>query len=214
MRVPRLKIANSSVARLKQPANQPQERDPPSGSHRGKTRPVRSLCRTLRTGAIGAAAPAIDQRQRLGLRAGRRTAPARILFPEFDRTPERVRCFVPRSPGPGGLCESGGGELEGSLFGALFGAPGWQAIAEQTLGRDSAVASGRLCRRDGGELLARIEALALRDETGALEGRCFFLPAEGEKKRIQRELKEKEPMAAIGTAAAMLAHEIRNPLNG
>src|SRR5581483_1167543 len=76
---------------------------------RGKTRPVRSLCRTLRTGAIGAAAPAIDQRQRLGLRAGRRTAPARILFPEFDRTPERVRCFVPRSPGPGGLCESGGG---------------------------------------------------------------------------------------------------------
>jgi len=118
------------------------------------------------------------------------------------------------NPAAARMLGCGGGELEGSLFGALFGAPGWQAIAEQTLGRDSAVASGRLCRRDGGELLARIEALALRDETGALEGRCIFLRDEGEKKRIQRELKEKEPMAAIGTAAAMLAHEIRNPLNG
>src|SRR5262249_52601592 len=68
--------------------------------------------------------------------------------------------------------------------------------------------------RRGGKFYGLVEALALRDESGAVQGRCVFLRDEHEKREIRDELREKEPMAAIGTATAMLAHEIRNPLNG
>ena len=106
------------------------------------------------------------------------------------------------------------GEIEGIYFPALLRAvPGaeqrWKSIAEQ----DGAVISDWLGRRDG-KFYGLMEALALRDQSGALQGRCVFLRDEDEKRKIRDELKEKTPMAAIGTATAMLAHEIRNPLNG
>jgi signal transduction histidine kinase len=41
-----------------------------------------------------------------------------------------------------------------------------------------------------------------------------FLRDDTEQKRIRDQLREKEHLASIGTATAMLAHEIRNPLNG
>ena len=108
----------------------------------------------------------------------------------------------------------GDGEIEGIYFPSLLRAvPGseqrWKSIADQ----DGAVISDWLGCRDG-KFYARMEALALRDEGGALQGRCVFLRDEDEKRKILDELKEKTPMAAIGTATAMLAHEIRNPLNG
>ena len=105
------------------------------------------------------------------------------------------------------------GEIEGVSFPSLLrAAPGgeqWKSIADQ----DSAVICDWLERRDG-KFYGLIEALALRDESGVLQGRCVFLRDEDEKRKIRDELKEKGPMAAIGTATAMLAHEIRNPLNG
>lgn len=106
------------------------------------------------------------------------------------------------------------GEIEGLSFSAMLrAAPGgeynWKSIADQ----ENAVISDWLGRRNG-KFYGLLEALALRDESGALQGHCVFLRNEEEKRKIRDDLKEKEPMAAIGTATAMLAHEIRNPLNG
>ena len=106
------------------------------------------------------------------------------------------------------------GEIEGVSFpGLLRGAPGGEQKWNSSADRDSTVISEWLVRRDG-RFYGSMEALALRDESGALQGHCVFLRDEDEKRKIRDDLKEKGPMAAIGTATAMLAHEIRNPLNG
>jgi signal transduction histidine kinase len=71
-----------------------------------------------------------------------------------------------------------------------------------------------LLRKDRSQLHVRVEIFALRDEAGALSGYIAFLRDDTEQKRIRDQLREKEHLASIGTATAMLAHEIRNPLNG
>jgi len=70
-----------------------------------------------------------------------------------------------------------------------------------------------VARKDGKRLYARVAALALWDDT-EVQGFLFFLRDDSREPNLRQMLREKEQMAAIGTAASILAHEIGNPLNG
>jgi PAS domain S-box-containing protein len=68
-------------------------------------------------------------------------------------------------------------------------------------------------RSDGSRFIAEASATLLR--TGR---ECYMTVVVREvteqQRKIRERLKDKEHMAAVGTATAMLAHEIKNPLNG
>jgi PAS domain S-box-containing protein len=70
-----------------------------------------------------------------------------------------------------------------------------------------------MARKDGKRLYARVVTFALWDDT-EVQGFLFFLSDDSREPSLRRILREKEQMAAIGTAASILAHEIGNPLNG
>jgi two-component system, sporulation sensor kinase E len=90
----------------------------------------------------------------------------------------------------------------------------WRGILHQAKNQDSFRNDDWLLRKDGSHFYARVEVLALRDDAGALSGYVVLLRDDTEERKMKDRLKDKEHMAAIGTATAMLAHEIKNPLNG
>lgn len=95
---------------------------------------------------------------------------------------------------------------------------GWQEVMSKAL--DEAVDQGTyrdyqpLIRKDRSCFYARIVVFALRDDTDGLQGFLFLLRDDSQERNLRDKLKEKEHLAAIGTAASLLAHEIGNPLNG
>jgi PAS domain S-box-containing protein len=70
-----------------------------------------------------------------------------------------------------------------------------------------------MTRKDGRRIYARVVAFALWDDT-QVQGFLFLLRDDSRAPNLKQVLREKEQMAAIGTAASILAHEIGNPLNG
>lgn len=70
-----------------------------------------------------------------------------------------------------------------------------------------------LARKDGGRIYARVATFALWKDAQA-PGFLFLVRDESREPSLRQVLQEKEQMAAIGTAASILAHEIGNPLNG
>jgi len=90
----------------------------------------------------------------------------------------------------------------------------WQGLLERAKVQNGFRDNDWLLRRDGSRFYARVEVFVLRDEAGTLNGYLILLRDDTEQKKIRERLKDKEHMAAIGTATAMLAHEIKNPLNG
>jgi PAS domain S-box-containing protein len=70
-----------------------------------------------------------------------------------------------------------------------------------------------MLRKDGKRFYARVVAFALWDDT-RVQGFLLLFSDESSEPSLRQILREKEQMAAIGTAASMLAHEIGNPLNG
>lgn len=70
-----------------------------------------------------------------------------------------------------------------------------------------------LTRKDGGRLFARMATFALWSDTAG-PSFLFLLRDDSREPSLRQILQEKEQMAAIGTAASILAHEIGNPLNG
>ena len=70
-----------------------------------------------------------------------------------------------------------------------------------------------MTRKDGKRLYARVATYALWDDT-QVQGFLFLLRDDSREPNLRQLLREKEQMAAIGTAASILAHEIGNPLNG
>jgi PAS domain S-box-containing protein len=110
-------------------------------------------------------------------------------------------------------------DLDGIHFSRLFKAAPedqrrWSAMLESAKQQSTVRDYDWLLRKDRSQLHVRVEIVALRDEAGALSGYIGFLRDDTEQKRIRDQLREKEHLASIGTATAMLAHEIRNPLNG
>ena len=70
-----------------------------------------------------------------------------------------------------------------------------------------------MARKDGKRFYASVAAFALRGETRP-QGFLFVVRDDSRERNVREKVREKEQMAAIGTAASMLAHEIGNPLNG
>jgi two-component system sensor histidine kinase HydH len=72
----------------------------------------------------------------------------------------------------------------------------------------------RLCRFQGGRNVPlSISASSIVHEDGSTVGRVVILRDLREVKRLEKELRQKEKLAAIGDMAAGVAHEIRNPLS-
>ena len=69
-------------------------------------------------------------------------------------------------------------------------------------------------RKDGSKFWASIVITALRDRTGQLYGFSKLTRDITEWKVMHDKLQESERLAAVGTTAAVFAHEIGNPLNG
>jgi two-component system, NtrC family, sensor histidine kinase HydH len=70
-----------------------------------------------------------------------------------------------------------------------------------------------IVRKDGRRLYARVATFALWN-SAEVQGFLFLLRDDSREPDLRQILREKEQMAAIGTAASILAHEIGNPLNG
>ena len=90
----------------------------------------------------------------------------------------------------------------------------WSQLLESSKQQATARDYDWLLRKDGSQLHVRMEIVAVREDAGTPTGYIVFLRDDTEQKRIRDQLREKEHLASIGTATAMLAHEIRNPLNG
>jgi PAS domain S-box-containing protein len=95
---------------------------------------------------------------------------------------------------------------------------GRQALIEKALDKASDQGTFRdyqlLVRKDGSRFYARVIVFALRDDADGLQGFLILLRDDSQERNLREKLREKEHLAAIGTAASMLAHEIGNPLNG
>jgi PAS domain S-box-containing protein len=70
-----------------------------------------------------------------------------------------------------------------------------------------------IARKDGKPVYIAISAFPFWGETQP-QGFLFLAREDSRERDVREKLREKEQMAAIGTAASMLAHEIGNPLNG
>jgi PAS domain S-box-containing protein len=70
-----------------------------------------------------------------------------------------------------------------------------------------------MTRKDGQRFYARVATFALWSNA-EVQGFLFLLRDDSREPSLRQILREKEQMAAIGTAASILAHEIGNPLNG
>jgi PAS domain S-box-containing protein len=88
-----------------------------------------------------------------------------------------------------------------------------QKIFAQATEKGSARYYQWMTRKDGKRLYARVVVFALGDTT-RVQGFLFVLRDDSREPNLRQILREKEQMAAIGTAASILAHEIGNPLNG
>lgn len=71
-----------------------------------------------------------------------------------------------------------------------------------------------MTRKDGKRIYASVSVFALGGDRPQAEGYLFLVRDDSRQRNFKQKAREKEQMAAIGTAASMLAHEIGNPLNG
>jgi len=69
-------------------------------------------------------------------------------------------------------------------------------------------------RKDGSVFWANVLITAVHDHTGTLRGFAKVVRDITMRKETEARLREKERLAALGTTAAVFAHEIGNPLNG
>jgi signal transduction histidine kinase len=69
-------------------------------------------------------------------------------------------------------------------------------------------------RKDGSVFWASVLITALYNNGGQLYGFAKVVRDITERKQAEQRLREHERLAALGTTAAVFAHEIGNPLNG
>lgn len=86
-------------------------------------------------------------------------------------------------------------------------------VLRQAADRGRARYNQWITRKDGKRIYASVAAFALGGEAQP-RGFLFLVRDDSRERSFKQKLREKEQMAAIGTAASMLAHEIGNPLNG
>jgi PAS domain S-box-containing protein len=70
----------------------------------------------------------------------------------------------------------------------------------------------RLIRKDGARIYTNVATSPIMDENGCFRGGLVLLSDITERKRLEAELSEAQRLAAIGQTAAMVGHDLRNPL--
>ena len=70
----------------------------------------------------------------------------------------------------------------------------------------------RLIRKDGSRIYANVTVSPITDEGGKFAGGLALLSDITERKKLEAQLVESQRLAAIGEAAAMVGHDLRNPL--
>ncbi len=71
-----------------------------------------------------------------------------------------------------------------------------------------------LVRKDGGEFPAELSASVVKDASGVPVGLVAMATDITERKRMEQQLLKSERLAAMGEVAAMVGHDLRNPLTG
>ena len=80
--------------------------------------------------------------------------------------------------------------------------------------QESARGEGDFVTRRGRKTPVSITASPLRDDAGGFVGSILLLRDDKRRKELEEDLKRADRLAMMGTLAAGLAHEIRNPLGG
>lgn len=80
--------------------------------------------------------------------------------------------------------------------------------------QESARGEGDFVTRRGRKTPVSITASPLRDDAGGFIGSILLLRDDKHRKELEEDLKRADRLAMMGTLAAGLAHEIRNPLGG
>jgi len=80
--------------------------------------------------------------------------------------------------------------------------------------QESARGEGDFVTRRGRKTPVSITASPLRDDAGGFIGSILLLRDDKRRKELEEDLKRADRLAMMGTLAAGLAHEIRNPLGG
>ena len=80
--------------------------------------------------------------------------------------------------------------------------------------QESARGEGDFVTRRGRKTPVSITASPLRDDAGGFVGTILLLRDDKRRKELEEDLKRTDRLAMMGTLAAGLAHEIRNPLGG
>jgi PAS domain S-box-containing protein len=70
----------------------------------------------------------------------------------------------------------------------------------------------RLIRKDGSRIYANVTVSPITDEGGKFAGGLALLSDITERRKLEAQLVESQRLAAIGEAAAMVGHDLRNPL--
>ena len=133
----------------------------------------------------------------IGLDRHRRRGKAERLQPDGGGDPQTHR--------RGGSRETGGGDPSGKLPGAFPGhLPRERRLIEREI--DCAVAEGRT-------IPLEVIATTLREEDGAFVGHVILFRDMTEIRRLEEEVARSRRLASLGSLAAGVAHEIRNPLS-
>lgn len=107
--------------------------------------------------------------------------------------------------------------LQGKPFEQIF--PNDRSLQELVLktmesGRTRADFDARLTRQDGSQVVISAVASLLSDGTGQARGTVLALRDQTGIRELEERLQRSDRLAALGTVAAGVAHEVRNPLAG
>jgi two-component system, NtrC family, nitrogen regulation sensor histidine kinase GlnL len=80
--------------------------------------------------------------------------------------------------------------------------------------RESARGEGDFVTRWGGKIPVSVTASSLQDHDGIFSGTILLLRDLRHQRELEEDLKRADRLATLGTLAAGLAHEIKNPLGG
>jgi two-component system, NtrC family, nitrogen regulation sensor histidine kinase GlnL len=91
-----------------------------------------------------------------------------------------------------------------------------QELVRKTMesGRTHTDFDGRLTRQDGSQVVISAVASLISDGTGQVRGTVLALRDQTGIRELEERLQRSDRLAALGTVAAGVAHEIRNPLAG